>query len=425
MWNNADDTSDKQSSVASSGPLSGVRVIDLTVALAGPYCTLLLGGMGAEVIKIDAPGGSDIARFNPPYVGENGLNYGQAKAGEMSLSVLDRHRNKKSITLDLKCEEGRALFIELVKQADVLVENFSVGTMERLGIDFDTLHAINPGLIYTSISALGADGPPELKGMDIIVQALSGVMEVNGFADGPPCRVGFPIADMMAPHYALSGILAALFYRTKTGKGQKIEVNLLDSLVSLLAIEHFDVLGAKGGSLRSGNMHDRLTPFGVYRSSDGFIAIAASTDAWAKALFEAMGRPDLAVDERFRTRGARAVNASAVNALIEQWSSDLPADTAVELLAGFGVSAARVRTPGEAFQDPAIQARGAVVPLRHPQLPSSIETAAAGVPIQFSECKVGYDSPAPRLGENNDEVYTRLLNIDAETLQQLKNKSVI
>lgn len=423
MWNDAHAT---PPTVETSAPLAGIRVIDLTVALAGPYCTLLLAGLGAEVIKIDAPGGSDIARFNPPYVGKDGLNYGKAAPGEVSLSAMDRHRNKKSITLDLKSEQGRAIFMDLVKCSDVLVENLSEGTAERLGIGYDPVHEINPALIYASISALGDDDAyAGIKGMDIIVQALSGVMEVTGFADGPPCRVGFPVADMVAPHYALSGILAALLYRARTGKGQKIQVNLMDSLVALLALEHFDVLAGEGKPLRSGNNHDRLTPFGIYRAGDGYVAIAAPADAWAHALFQVMDRPELAADERFRTRGARAVNATALNSMIEEWSGNLPAATVVERLVAAGVAAARVRVPRDAFQDPSIRARGAIVPLRHPKLPASIDAAAAGVPIRFSECVVGYDRPTAEIGAHNEDIYGKLLQIDPATLERLKQNSVI
>ncbi|MES2535642.1 MAG: CoA transferase [Pseudomonadota bacterium] len=412
--------------VCEAGPLAGLLVIDLTVALAGPYCTLLMGGLGAEIIKIEAPGGSDLARFNPPYISENGLNSGDVvRPGEVSMSVLGRHRNKKSVTLDIKSEEGRALFLELVKQADILVENFSVGTTKRLGIDYETLRELNPSLIYTSISALGPDGPADLKGMDIIVQALSGVMEVNGFADGPPCRVGLPLADIVAPHYALTGILSAVIYRYRTGKGQKIEVNLLDSLVCLLALEHFDLQASEGQSARTGNQHDRLTPFGVYRTKDGYVAIAAPQDAWAHSLYQAMGRPELAHDERFRTRGPRSVNSKMLNEMIEAWSQTLEADAVVDVLRSHGVSAARVRTPSQAVQDPAILARGAVTVLQHPKVPESVRTAACGVPIRFSECGAGYDQPAPMLGDDTDEVYGRLLKLDAEALLKLRKSKVI
>jgi crotonobetainyl-CoA:carnitine CoA-transferase CaiB-like acyl-CoA transferase len=427
MLENASANTQTPVPVSEAGPLVGLRVIDLTVALAGPYCTLLLGGLGAEVIKVEAPGGSDLARFNPPYVSENGLNYGDAaRPGEVSMSVLGRHRNKKSVTLDIKSKDGRAMFLDLVKQADILVENFSVGTTERLGIDYETLRGINPRLIYTSISAMGKDGPPQLKGMDIIVQALSGVMEVNGFADGPPCRVGFPLGDFMAPHYALSGILSAVIFRSQTGKGQKIEVNLLDSLVCLLALEHFDLQEAQGHPARTGNNQDRLTPFGVYRAKDGrYVAIAAPQDAWAHALYEAMGKPELASDERFSTRGRRSINAKLLNQMIEDWTETLDSDTVVELLGRHGVSAVTVRTPSQALQDPQILARGGVKVLRHPKVPESVHTTVSGVPIQFSECGAGYDKPAPLLGDDNAEVYSRLLNLDNEALDDLRRRGVI
>ncbi|MGE0797539.1 MAG: CaiB/BaiF CoA transferase family protein [Lautropia sp.] len=406
------------------GPLAGIRVLDLTVALAGPYCTLLLGGLGAEVIKIDAPGGSDIGRENPPYVGAGGLNYGKRRPGEMSLYAMDRHRNKKSITLDLKSAEGRAIFIELVKKSDVLVENFSVGTAERLGIGYEAMREANPGLVYASITSIGFDAPPEFKGMDIVVQALSGVMEVNGFADRPPCRVGFPIGDMMAPHNALSGILAALLWRTRTGRGQKVDVNLLDSVVALLAIEHYD-LKPEGELLRSGNRHDRLTPFGLYQTRDGYVAIGAPSDEWTHALFDAMGRPQLADDERYRTRGARALNGETLTRLIEHWTMQLTADEVVAALARRGVTSARVRSPREVFQDPGILRRRAVLPLFHPDLPPPVRTATSGVPIRFSECHTGYESPAAHVGAHNGEIYGELLGMGEETLAGLRSQGVI
>ena len=418
-----DDTRD--STAAGAGPLAGIRVIDLTVALAGPLCTLMLGGMGAEVIKIDAPGGSDIGRLNPPFVGPDGLNYGQQAAGEMSLYAMDRQRNKKSITLDLKCDEGRKVFIDLVRQADVLVENFSVGTTDRLGIDFATLHKIHPGLVYASITSVGSDAPPGIKGMDIVVQALSGIMEVNGFADGPPCRVGLPIADMLAPHNAVSGILAALVYRGRTGKGQRVEVNLLDSLASLLAMEHYDVMKQEGETVRSGNHHDRLTPFGLYRAADGYVAICAPSDDWAHALFEAMEHPELSQDARYRTRGARALNGKTLILMIEEWTSSQRAEDVVAALAARGVTAGRVRTPREAFRDPGIVGRGAVSVLHHPDLLPSVQTYTGGLPIQFSACRVGYDRPASHLGADNDEVFRTILHLDDNEIQRLRNAKII
>ena len=412
--------------VSQTGPLSGYRVIDLTVALAGPYCTLLLGGMGAEIIKIEAPGGSDISRNNPPFIGKDGLNYGKPGPDDLSVSTLARQRNKKSITLDLKTEQGRTVFFDLIKHADVLVENFSEGTTDRLGISYETVSKIHPGLIYASISAFGANDPNlSIKGMDIIVQALSGVMEINGFADGPPCRVGLPIADLTAPHYALSGILAALLYRSKTGLGQQVKVNMLDSLAALLAVEHVDLSYAPGTPPRSGNHHDRLTPFGVYRSRDGYVAIAASIDIWAHNLFRTMGRPELVTDARSATRSARAVHANEINQWVEDWSCTLTTAEIVQRLTACSVAAVPVKTPHAVLSDPAMLERGAIVPLLHPIIPSSVTTLAPGLPIHFSACQTGYDRYAEALGQSNNEIYSDLLHLTPEAITRLKEQSII
>lgn len=410
---------------ARPAPLAGLRVLDLTVALAGPFCTLMLGGLGAEVIKIDAPGGSDIGRFNPPYVGPDGLNNGAIRKGDVSVSVFDRHRNKKSITLDLKAPEGLELFRQMARSADIVVENFSSGATERLGISYAEVAAINPQIIYASISAMGDSlAYGNIKSMDITVQALSGVMEVNGFADGPPCRVGFPIADLLAPHYAVIGILSALAHRANGGGGQHVQVNLLDSLVSLLAIEHFD-LAADQSKLRTGNHHERLTPFGIFPTKDRHIAIAASSDEWTRLLFKAMEAPELADDPRYSTRGARAANAAELNRIIERWSSGLSSEAALAALVSHGVSAAPVRTPKEALADPEIIARGAVTRLRNPHMPDSVATTAPGVPIRFSECAVGYDQAAPLLGQDSDAVYRDLLGLSPEQILRYREDRVI
>ncbi len=412
-------------SAAGVKPLQSLRVLDLTVALAGPVSTLLLGGLGAEVIKIDAPGGSDIARENPPYIGRDGLNYGTQRAGETSISVLDRHRNKKSITLDLKSAEGRGLFADMARQADVIVENFSAGTAERLGISYAEMAKVNPDLIYVSISAMGnSRAYGEIKAMDIIIQALSGVMEVNGFADGPPCRVGFPLADLLSSHYAVIGVLSALVHRNNGGGGQHVKVAMLDSLASILAVEHFDLAG-EGHVLRTGNHHERLAPFGVFATRDGHMAIAAPADGWTRALFEAMGMPEMAADPRFATRGARARNSPQLTAVIEGWSKGLDAQTAVRRLVEKGVSAAMVRTPQQVFADPEIRGRGAVVRLDHPCIPDTVNTAAPGVPIRFSACAAQYDKPAPMLGEDNEAIYRGLLGLSAEELADYRRRGVI
>lgn len=235
-------------------PLEGIRVLDLTVALSGPYASQMLGGLGAEVIRVEAPGGGDIARTNPPYVGSEGINFGTRMGDEVSLTLLNRARNKKSVNLDLKSEKGRSLLMRLAVECDVLIENMSEGATRRLAVDYENVSRANPKIVYASIKAFGEPSIyPSLKGMDIIVQALSGLMEATGFANGPPTRVGIPVADLIAPQFAINGILSALIFRTRTGEGQHVKVSMLDCLASMVAEEHFDVFGSAGYAMRSGN----------------------------------------------------------------------------------------------------------------------------------------------------------------------------
>jgi len=407
-------------------PLEGIRVLDLTVALAGPYGTLLLGGLGAEVIRVEAPGGSDIARTNPPFVGAGGIHFGVAEADDVSISYLNRARNKKSITLDLKCERGREILFDLVREVDVVMENMSEGTADRLGVGYDALRAHNPRIVYGSVSAFGDPSVvPGLKGMDIIVQALSGLMEVTGFADGPPVRCGVPMADLIAPLFAVNGILAALIHRGRTGRGQHVKVSMLDCLASLLAEEHFDVFEQAGYARRSGNYHDRLVPFGVYPSKDGFVAIAAPTATWFRSLLEVLNRIELADDPRFATRGPRMKHAAELNAIVESWTqAHTTAEILEELHEKRRIPCAPVRTPEEVLNDPALRRRGAVVDLEHP-LYGAIGAAGMGLPIHFSECHAQYDEPAPVLGSANAGVYGDLLGMTEDELAALRKAGVI
>ncbi|WP_322045141.1 CaiB/BaiF CoA-transferase family protein [Paraburkholderia sp. J67] len=412
--------------MSATRPLEGIRVLDLTVALAGPYGSLLLGGMGAEVIRIESPGGGDIARNNPPYVGKEGIHFGVRREDEVSLTILNRARNKKSITLDLKSEQGRALFMDLVRESDVVIENASEGVTARLGVDYDSVREVNPRIVYASIKAFGEPSPyPNLKGMDIIVQALSGIMDVTGFADGPPTRSGLPMADLVAPLYAVNGILAALIHRGRTGEGQCVQVSMLDCLSSMVAEEHFDVFIGHGYPKRSGNFHDRLVPFGVYSTRDGNVAMVAFQPEWFRNLMEAVGRPDMATDERYATRGPRMNHAAEINAIIEAWTRERSTEEVVrELQEKRGVPAAAVRSPLDVLKDPVLQARGAVVKLEHPGL-ADVDAMGMGLPIKFSKTPAQFDQPAQELGESNDEIYRSLLKLPEQRLQQLRDEGVI
>jgi formyl-CoA transferase len=407
-------------------PLAGIRVLDLTVALAGPYCTLLLAGLGAEVIKIEAPKGGDIARFNPPFYGENGIHFGKMEEGDISLSILARARNKRSISLDLKAERGRAIFRELAGHVDVIVENMSDGTVERLGVDYETIRKINPGIIYCSITGLGRPSPyPGLKAMDITIQALSGVMDTTGYQDGPPLRFGLPISDLLVPLYGTIGIQAALRQREASGEGQHVVVSMLECLASLLPFEHFDVFQKRGFPCRTGNHHNRLAPFGVFKTKDGYVSIAAANDQWTGQIFEAMGRPELIEDPRFTTRGPRAVNADEVNALIEGWTGQHnTTDVIAELQEKRGVPCVTVRTALEVMEDPVLRKSGAILPLVHPDI-GEIEAAGSGIPIHMSASSVGLDRPAPKLGADNMDIYSGLLGLGEADIAQLRKSGII
>lgn len=414
--------------MSATKPLEGIRVLDLTVALAGPYGSLLLGGLGAEVIRVEAPGGGDIARNNPPYVNHEGIHFGVRQPDDVSLSILNRARNKKSITLDLKSEQGRALFMRLAQECDVLIENASEGATARLGVDYESVRKVNPKIVYASVKAFGEPSPfPNLKGMDIIVQALSGIMDVTGFADGPPTRLGLPLADLVTPLFAVNGILSALIHRGRTGVGQHVQVSMLDCLASLVAEEHFDVYLKEGYPRRSGNFLERLTPFGVYQTQDGYVALVAFQTEWFKNLTEAMGCSELAQDPRFAALGPRNKHSHQFNQILREWMhARSSAEVIRELQEKRGVPCGEVRTPEQVLADKHLRQRGAVVPLTHPGLEASGTSAMGmGLPIHFSESPVSFDQPAQALGESNDIVYRELLQLSDAELQQLREQKVI
>lgn len=407
-------------------PLDGIRILDLTSALSGPYATLLLAGMGAEVINIEAPGGRDMARETVPYIGPRGLSFDKRQPDEVSMAVLNRRRNKKSVTLDLKSQKGRELFFRMVKTADVIVENMSEGTPTKLGIDYDKACEVRPDIIYCSIRAFGEPSShPDVKGVDIIIQALSGWMEVTGFPDGPPTRAGVPIGDLIAPNYAVQGVLAALLHRERTGEGQRIVISMLDCLASLLAIENYDMLVGKAGyPMRSGNSLDRMAPFGVYQTKDGHVSIAAGRTNWFPWLMDAIGQPELARDPRFDNRAVRTKNAKEINDIIEAWTRGRTTGEVIRQVKAHNVPAVPVRTPMEVLADPSFRESGAIVELEHPVY-GKVGATGAGVPIQFSKTGAGLDQPAVDLGASNDEVYGELLGLGPEEMARLRRDGII
>jgi crotonobetainyl-CoA:carnitine CoA-transferase CaiB-like acyl-CoA transferase len=407
-------------------PLEGLRVIDLTRALAGPYATLLLAGLGAEVIKVEDPKGGDLARDNSPYVGRDGITVERKHDDDVSISHLTRARGKLGVSLNLKSPEAKEVFLDLVRTADIVVENFTAGTAERLGVGYEAAKAANPRIIYCSLSGFGATAPEGGKAMDIIIQALSGAMYASGGPGEPPVRIGIPIADMLAPVFSVIGILSALEQRHRTGVGQHIDVSMLGALTSFVAIENWSAMAAAGMQARTGLTVQRLSPFGVFECADGYVAVVAVHEKLAQGLFRAMGRPQLSDDPRFANRDSRVANAVVLEETINGWSRQHSVEHVVAVLEAEGVPVAPVRHPEDALDDPRVVARHEAVPVAHPSYSSQVNLRTAGIPIVFSDSDTGFDDVTPILvGEHNDRVLTTTLGYDAERIAQLRERGVI
>jgi len=406
-------------------PLEGITVLDLTTALAGPFATLILAGLGARVIKIENPAGGDTCRSNAPYLGSGGATLTREHDDDISVSALNRLRNKLGITLNLKHPEAHAVFADLVGVSDVIVENFSRGTLDRLGAGYAFAKEINPGVVYCSITGFGSAGEGQAKAMDAIIQALSGAMMTSGGPGDPPVRVGVPFADLTAPLFGVIGVLAAILQARRTGVGQHVDVSMLGVMTMMVAGEPFDLLERCGVPQRTGLTVPRLAPFGVFRASDGYVSICAPTEVFAQGLFRAMGRADLADDPRFAKRDARVVNVAELDAMIGAFTSARSCEEIIALLDSQGVPAAKVREPGEAVRDPQVVARGETVPLAHPTYGNVSDVYGMGMPIHFSGAQAGFDQPPPGLGEHNEEVYSGILGYAPERLENLKQQRVI
>jgi crotonobetainyl-CoA:carnitine CoA-transferase CaiB-like acyl-CoA transferase len=339
---------------------------------------------------------------------------------------LNRLRGKYAVTLDLKQPGSRDVFGDLLRQADIVVDNFSAGTLDRLGIGYEFGKTINPRVIYCSISGFGADQRAGTgKAMDSIIQALSGLMMTSGAPSDPPVRVGVPVADLVTPVFAVVGTLAALRQRDVTGEGQQVDVSMLGVLTSLVAAEPFDLLELCGMPQRTGRMVPRLTPFGVYEAADGYIAICAPTETFARNLFAAIGQPDLERDSRFATRDARVANMDAMNAIIESFSRGRPISELKTLFETHGVPAAEVRSPGDAVRDPGVLARGETVSIEHPQFGPVADVIGVGLPIRFSAANPGAARPAPAVGQDNQLVYGDWLGYGQAKVRQLNDAGII
>jgi crotonobetainyl-CoA:carnitine CoA-transferase CaiB-like acyl-CoA transferase len=416
----------KASVQADGGPLAGLTVLDLTLALAGPFATFLLAGLGARVIKIEHPAAPDPCRQNPPYLGQDGVTLGPHHPDDISVSALNRLRGKYGVTLDLKQPPSRDVFADLLRHADIVIDNFSAGTLDRLGIGYEFGRLVNPRAIYCSISGFGASGTHGTgKAMDSIIQALSGLMMTSGAPGDAPVRVGVPVADLLAPVFAVVGILAALQQRERTGVGQQVDVSMLGVLTSLVAAEPFDLLEACGMAQRTGRMVPRLTPFGIYESADGHVAICAPTEQFARGVFEAIGHPEFENDPRYATREARVAHVDDLNAHIERFTRTQATEALLLLLERHGVPAAPVREPALAVRDPRVLERGDTVRLEHPKYGPVADVIGMGVPVKFSDSGVVTLRSAPAPGGDNDLVYGEWLGYGESGVARLRAAGMI
>ncbi len=407
-------------------PLEGVVILDLTTALAGPYATLLLAGLGARVIKVENPKNPDSARTNSPYLGRDGIKVAREHDDDLSLAMLERGRNKEAITLNMKHPDAKAIFLDLVRHADVVVENYSAGVADRLGIGYAACAAVNEKIVFTSISGFGANvNSKQNKAMDNIVQAMSGMMMASGNEGEPPVRVGVPFGDLTAPLFATIGTLAAILQARSTGRGQHVDVSLLGALSALVAAEPFDMMVKLGRQTRSGNFMARLAPFGVFPTSDGYISICAPKDEFVAGLFKAMGRTELLDDARFSGRDARVRNHIALHDMVSQWTRTMTTAEAADLLADCDVPNGPVRNPAEAMRDPNLLMRGETTKLEHPIYGAVEDIVVGGLPIRMSGAFTGFDKPAVTLGATNEEVYRNLLGYSPEQYDALKRSGAI
>lgn len=406
-------------------PLSDLTVLDFTAALAGPFATLLLAGLGARVIKIEGHEALDPARDNAPYLGHDGVKLVRHRDDDVSISVLNRLRNKLGVTLNLKHPRAHPVLQDLLRHADVVVENFSPGTMQRLGAGYEAASAVNPRIVYCSMTGFGTGTAGGGKAMDAIIQALSGIMQVSGRPEDPPARVGLPIADLFTPLFGVVGVLSAVHMAKRTGVGQHVDVSMLGSMTAVMAGEGFDALEQLGIPLRTGETVPRLAPFGLYATADGYVSICAPTDSFVRGLLRAMQRPDLASDPRFTTRDQRVTNSRALDHVVETWTRSLPTRDVVARLEAEGVPAAEVRDPRAAVRDPRVVARGESVRLVHPTYGAVGDLYGMGIPIRFSAAAASLDRPPPAPGEHNDHVYGDLLGYSREKLAELRELGVI
>jgi crotonobetainyl-CoA:carnitine CoA-transferase CaiB-like acyl-CoA transferase len=397
-----------------SGPLKGLRVLDLTRVLAGPTCTQMLGDLGAEVIKIEKPeAGDDTRGFAPPF-------WPETKESAYFLGV---NRNKKSLTLDIAQPEGQAIIHRLLESTDILVENFKVGALAKYGLGYEQLKASNPALIYCSITGFGQTGPYAPRpGYDSLIQAMGGVMSLTGEPDGLPQKVGVPVADLFAGLYGCIGILAALRHRERTGHGQQIDIGMLDTHVAWLANQGMNYLATGENPARLGNQHPNIVPYQVFPTKDGHIVLSVGNDPTFERFCKATGQEALLADSRFATNAARVANRQLVTDTLTPVMQSRTTNEWVAALEALKIGCGPINKLSEVFADPHVQARQCVVELPH----SSGQTVSViANPVRLSATPADYRVAPPLLGEHSEDVLQGLLGFSEDEIAALRAKGVV
>lgn len=375
-------------------PLHGIRVLDLSRVLAGPYCTMVLGDLGADVIKVESPDGDETRAWGPPFTNGESAYY------------LCVNRNKRSIVVDFKTDEGRKILQELVKQSDVLVENFRPGTLARFSLDYESASKANPNLIYCSITGFGQTGPLRDKpGYDFMIQGMGGLMSITGVPDGEPMKVGVAVTDLFAGQNAVIAILAALQARTQTGKGQHLDISLFDSQVAMLANIASNYLVSGNLPKRYGNAHANIVPYQSFQASDAWFVLAVGNDRQFEKLCEVISKREVASDVRFRLNAERVKHREELIPILKPVFLTKTSGEWLSMLENAGIPCGPINSLDEVFSMPQVEARQMLIHMEHPEIE---DLRLVGSPLKFSDTPVDFRLPPPRLGEHTEEVLKEL-----------------
>jgi len=402
-----------------AGPLSHVKVLDLSRVLAGPWAGQNLADLGAEVIKVERPKvGDDSRAFGPPWVKDK-----SGKDTRDSAYFTSANRGKKSITVNISSPAGQEIVRELARGADVLIENYKFGDLARYGLGYDDLKALNPRLIYCSVTGFGQTGPyRERPGYDFMIQGMGGMMSVTGDAQGEPMRAGVPVADIITGMYASIAICAALAHRAETGRGQHLDLALLDSQIALLAYQNTNYFATGKPPSRIGNLHPNIVPYQPFRTADGEVIIACGNDNLYRKFCEAAGCPELASDARFATNGKRVENRVELTRLLQGIFAKRPTQDWLELLEAAGVPNGPINDVAQVFEEPQVKARGVRVELEHPAA-GMLPTVAS--PMRFSGTPLQHKLAPPLLGQHTEEILCERLGKSAAQIAALRAEGVI